>query len=127
MAFSDPEKNLSELGLEPGLFVADLGAGSGAYTLAAGRMVGGSGRVYSIDVQQELLSRIKNAAHAERLTNIEVIHGDIEEIGGTRLKEASVDVVLVCNVLFQSEQKETFLDEIRRILKPKGRVLIIDW
>ncbi len=127
MAFSDPQKNIEVLGLEAGAYVADLGAGSGFYTLAAAKAVGSGGRVYAVDVQQDLLSRIKNAAHTEHLTNIEVVHGDIEQEGGSRLKDMSEDVVLACNVFFQIEHKEGFLKEVSRILKTNGRLLLVDW
>jgi ubiquinone/menaquinone biosynthesis C-methylase UbiE len=127
MAFSDPEKNLGELGIHNGSFIADLGAGSGAYTLAAAKIVGDGGKVFAVDVQGDLLARIKNAAAGAHLKNVEAVHGDIEELGGTRLKDISVDIALACNVLFQVEQKENFADEIKRILKPNGRVLVVDW
>jgi ubiquinone/menaquinone biosynthesis C-methylase UbiE len=127
MAFSDPQKNIEAMGLHEGSVVADLGAGSGFYTLAAGHAVGPGGKVYSVDVQAELLARIKNSAHTQHLHNIEVIHGDVEVVGGTRLREVSVDAVFVCNILFQLEHKDGLVDEVKRILKPGGRVLIIDW
>ncbi len=127
MAFSDPQKNIENLGLHEGSYVADLGAGSGFYTLAAARVVGNGGKIYSVDVQQDLLARIKNAAHTEHLHNIEVIHGNMEKVGGTRLRENSVETVLVCNVLFQIDHKDDFVNEVARILKSKGRVLIVDW
>ncbi len=127
MAFSDPQRNIESMGLQEGSQVADLGAGSGFYTLGAAKIVGPSGKVYSIDVQPELLARIRNQAHADKLHNIEVIHGDVEKVGGTRLREISVDVVFACNILFQIEQKQDFVKEIKRILKSGGRVLVVDW
>jgi ubiquinone/menaquinone biosynthesis C-methylase UbiE len=127
MAFADPRKNLERLGLHAGQVVADLGAGSGFYTLVAAKMVSDGGKVYAVDVQQDLLVRLKNSAQAERLTNVEVVHGDMEQIGGTKIRDASVDVVIASNVLFQIEQKADFIKEIKRILKKGGRALIIDW
>jgi ubiquinone/menaquinone biosynthesis C-methylase UbiE len=126
MAFSDPSKNLESLGLHEGQVVADLGVGSGFYTLQAARLVGG-GKVYAIDVMEDLLVRIKTAAHNEHLNNIEVVHGNMEQLGGTRIKEMSVDVAIISNVLFQIEHKDIFVDEVKRILKSNGRVLLVDW
>jgi ubiquinone/menaquinone biosynthesis C-methylase UbiE len=126
MAFSDPAQILDQVGLSEGHIVADLGAGSGFYTLAAAKLVG-SGKVYAVDVQADLLARIKNAAHAANLHNIEVLHGDMERLGGTRIRECSVDIALICNVLFQVEKKDDFLNEVKRILKPGGRVVLVDW
>lgn len=125
--FSDPEKNIEQLGLEPGMSVADLGAGSGFYAIAAARAVLGAGRVYAIDVQKDLLQKIKTNAHREHLANVEVLWGDLEKLGGTRLRDLSVDVAIVANTLFQIKDKNTLLLEAKRILKPKGRLLIIDW
>ncbi|MBI5816862.1 MAG: methyltransferase domain-containing protein [Candidatus Yonathbacteria bacterium] len=150
MTFSDPQKNIQQFGLIEGMKVADLGAGSGAYTIAAAGQVGNSGRVYAVEVQKELLSRIKNNADNAAnqtpvsseeksvstdsvrkvfrgATNVEVIWGDIELPGGTKIKDALLDAVIVSNVLFQAEDKKGLVEEVRRILKPKGRVLVVDW
>lgn len=127
MSFIDPKNNINQFELSRGMRVADLGAGSGFYTIEAAKIVGSDGRVYAVDVQKELLDRIKISAHNEQLFNVEVIWGDIEKIGGTKLADSSIDAVVVSNILFQIEDKDNFLTEIRRILKPNGRILIVDW
>lgn len=127
MTFSDPQKNIQQFGLIEGMKIADLGAGSAAYTLAAARQVGNSGRVYAIEVQKELISNIKNSAIKQGLSNVEVIWGDIESLGGTKIQDHSLDAVMVSNVLFQAEDKKGLVEEVKRILKPKGRVLVVDW
>ncbi len=125
--FSDPDKNLEQFGLTAHMTVADLGAGSGAYTVAAARRVRDFGKVYAIEVQKDLAIRVKNAASKEGLSNVEAIWGDIERRGGTKLADSSVDAVIASNVLFQLEDKEGSVSEIDRILKPGGKVLVIDW
>ncbi|HEY9480949.1 MAG TPA: methyltransferase domain-containing protein [Candidatus Paceibacterota bacterium] len=125
--FSDPAHNIEQLGLSDGLVVADLGAGSGFYTMEAAKAVAPTGRVYAIDVQKDLLDRLKNEARRLHVRGIETLSGDIERLGGTKIREASCDVVMVANVLFMIEDKKTFLAEARRILKPKGRLLLVDW
>lgn len=127
MRFSDPEVNVEKFRLEPGMLVADLGAGSGNYTLAAARAVGRRGVVYAVDIQQELLSRIKNAASKEGLENVEAVWGDIETLGGSGLLDETVDAVIVSNILFLLEEKENLVKEISRILKQNGKVLVVDW
>jgi ubiquinone/menaquinone biosynthesis C-methylase UbiE len=57
---------------------------------------------------------------------VEIIWGDIEKSGGTKLRDGIVDVAIASNVLFQVQDKEQFILEIKRILKQKGRVLLID-
>lgn len=109
------------------MHVADLGAGSAAYTIAAGQQVGNSGKVYAVEVQKDLLSNIKNLALKQGLSNVDVIWGDIESPGGTKIKDHSIDAAIVSNVLFQAEDKKGLVLEVKRILKPKGRVLVVDW
>ena len=128
--FANPQENLEKFGLSPGTIVADLGAGAGDYAFVAAKMVKGmemDGKVYAIDVQRDLLDKIKNEANREHLNNIEIIWGNAEKTGGTKLREASVDAVIASNIFFQVENRETFAGEIARILKPKGRLFFIDW
>jgi ubiquinone/menaquinone biosynthesis C-methylase UbiE len=127
MAFSDPQTILDRFGVHEGQVIADLGAGSGFYSIAAAKMVGRSGTVYAIEVQEEVLRRLANHAHHERAVNIHSIHADMEQLGGTKIADRTVDSALVCNVLFQVEDKPGFLAEVKRILKPGGRVLVVDW
>jgi ubiquinone/menaquinone biosynthesis C-methylase UbiE len=125
--FSDPRKNIEALGLLPGMAVADFGAGSGHYSLEASRSVKDVGRVYAIDIQKDLATRIKNEARSQHLMNVEALWGDIEELGGSKLRDSSIDAVILANILFQVGDKDAVLEEARRVLKPKGRILIVDW
>jgi ubiquinone/menaquinone biosynthesis C-methylase UbiE len=127
MAFSDPAKIIEDIGIQEGSIVADLGAGSGFYSLAAAKVVGPAGKIYAVDIQQDLLTRFKSAAHQAKLLNIEVIHGDIEQAHGTRIADRTIDLAIAANVLFQLENKEGLADEALRILKPSGRLLVVDW
>jgi ubiquinone/menaquinone biosynthesis C-methylase UbiE len=125
--FSEPEHNLEQLALESGEIVADLGCGSGAYTIAVAKILKGSGRVYAVEVQKELLTRLQNTVRDEGLGNVEFIWGNLEQLGGTKLRDQSVDVVIISNVLFQNDNKQVIVDEARRILRHGGRMLVIDW
>ncbi len=125
--FSEPASNLAKLGLHDGMKVVDLGAGSGFYSIEASRLVGSSGRVYAVDVQKDLLERLRSHAGSQGVRNIEVVWGNVEKIGGTKLREAIADRVIASNVLFQIEKPDDFCLEIKRILKPGGKVLLVDW
>ena len=125
--FSDPQKNVEQCGIQAGMEIADLGAGSGFYTLTAAKALISTGRVYAVDVQKDLLTKIKNAAVSQGLYNVEVIWGDIEKPSGTHLRESSIDLAFLSNLLFQLEDKQSTISEVKRILKPGGRVLIVDW
>jgi ubiquinone/menaquinone biosynthesis C-methylase UbiE len=124
--FSDPVKNLKSLGLKDDDIVADLGAGTGFYSIAAGEIVG-RGKVYAVELQKDFLTTIKNRVADAHLKNVEIIWGNVEKIGGTKIADGVVDAVIASNIIFQLEDKEKFIEEIKRILKPKGRVLLIDW
>jgi len=109
--------------------VADLGAGTGYYAIAAGRRVGGSGRVYAVEVQKDLLGRLASNAAAQNVRNIEVVHGIIDKIGGTKLRDGMIDRAILSNTLFQIEEKDrdNLALEIKRIVKPGGKLLVVDW
>ncbi len=124
--FTDPIKNLKALGLREGSIVADLGAGTGHYTILAGKIVT-QGKVYAVEIVKDFLATIKNKITEARLDNVEIIWGNIEKLGGTKLKDEIIDDVIASNVLFQVEEKNKFIMEVRRILKPQGRMLLIDW
>ena len=113
--------------LGEGMIVADLGAGSGAYTFAAAYGVGRTGRVYAVDVQRDLVSRIANLARTNGLHNIEVIWGDVERFCGTKFSDESLDAVVAGNLLFQVEDRPAVVAEVYRILRPGGKALIVDW
>lgn len=125
--FSAPEKNIEQLHLTPNQIVADFGSGSGAYTLAAAAALGGTGNVYAIDVQKDLLTRLENSCREAHVGNVSFLWGNIEKFGGTKLVDGSVDVVIVSNVLFQAEDKKGVIEEARRILKQGGILFVADW
>ena len=124
--FSDPANNLKQFSLGESMVVADLGAGSGFYAVEAGRIVK-KGKVYAVEVLPDLIPTIRNKAHELHLSNVECLVGDVETKGGTKLGTASVDRVIASNILFQVESKEGFIEEVKRILKPGGQVLLVDW
>lgn len=126
-SFLNPAKALRAAKLHDGDRVADFGAGSGFFTRAAARQVGGKGLVWAVDVHQDLLPRIKNLALQEGLTNVEVVHGNVEKYGGSHLPEDNFNLVIIANVLFASEDKKEVVREAKRVLKVGGRVLVIDW
>jgi ubiquinone/menaquinone biosynthesis C-methylase UbiE len=86
-----------------------------------------TGRVYAVDIQQALLSKLKNQAAKEGLYNVEVIWGDIDKLNGTKLRTASLDLAILGNILFQLENRQAVADEVKRILKAGGRAAVIDW
>jgi len=127
MTFSNPEGNVKQLGQIKDFKIADFGAGVGAYTIPLAKGVGDFGHVYAIEVQKDFLPKIQKIAREENLTNVEVLWGDIERVGATKLSDESVDVVVLANVFFQTEDKKGVVAEARRVLVPKGKVLFVEW
>lgn len=125
--FAHPRRNVAALGVEPGMSVADFGSGSGEYVLHIAEALAHSGHVYAIDVQRDLLQRTKNEAHRRGYKNVEVIWADLERAGASKIADHKLDLVLISNLLFQIENKAAVLAEAARIVRPHGRLAIIDW
>ncbi|NDE68320.1 methyltransferase domain-containing protein [bacterium] len=127
--FSDPTKNIGFLEVKDGMRVVDIGAGSGFYSIEVGKRVGSQGRVYAVDVQRDLLDKLKTSAGLAGVHNIEVVWGNAEKIGGTKLREAIADRVILSNTLFQIEEKDrgNLALELKRLMKPGAKLLVIDW
>ncbi len=124
--FSDPIQNLKKLDLRENMIVADLGAGTGFYTIPCASLVP-HGKVYAIEVVKDFLMTIRNKAKDEKLNNIETLWGNVEKIGGTKLGDGVVDRVISSNIFFQVEDRDSFITEVKRILKKEGKVLLVDW
>lgn len=125
--FAHPRRNVEALGVSPGMSVADFGSGSGVYVLHIAEALDNTGRVYAIDVQRDLLQRLKNEAHRRGFKNVEVIWTDLEHAGSSKIADEALDLVLISNLLFQVHNKAALFREARRVLRPDGRLAVIDW
>lgn len=125
--FLHPERIIARFSLKLGARTADFGAGSGFFTIPLARAVGSEGRVYAIDIQKHSLDVIKAKARLEHLLNIEYVWGDLETAGGSKIKDASVDFVIISNILFQAEKRQEVLREAFRVLAKGGRCAVIEW
>lgn len=125
--FSTPSICLSQFNLEPGMTVADLGCGNGAYTFEILSRIGSTGKVFSVDVQKGLVEKLQNECKEKNITNATVIWDDMDDVNGIALQDSTMDRIVVANILFQLEDIQKFASEVKRILKPKGMALIVDW
>ncbi len=125
--FSDPKKIVPLMQIPVGSKVCDIGAGSGFYTIEVAKNLANTGKVFSIDVQKNILSKIQSDARSQNLNNVEVLWGDIESEAGLNLREKVMDYCLLCNTLFEIKNKKKALSEIKRILVPNGKLILVDW
>ena len=125
--FTDPKKNVLEFGFIPGQKVVDLGSGSGHYSSALSQALGSSGKVVAIDLDKDLLVKLKNELTGTTRDNIEILDGDVEKIGGTKLRDAYADGVVFSNILYQLRDIGGALEEAKRILKPGGKACVVEW
>ena len=119
-----PTKAVAALGLRPGHVVADIGAGSGYYTMLISAAVGPAGRVYATDIQPEMLSLIRKKIDARRVANVELILGSPAE---SRLPDAALDLALMVDVYHELSQPQAFLRSVARAIKPDGRLVLIEF
>jgi ubiquinone/menaquinone biosynthesis C-methylase UbiE len=127
MDFLDIKSAVLQAGIRDGQRVLDVGTGAGHALITLSRAVGDAGRVYALDVQKELLTSVKFIIEHEHLANTEILWGDVELPGGVKLEDRAVDIVIFANVFFQIGDKAAALREARRLLKPSGKILLIDW
>ena len=111
------------LGLGPGQTVADIGAGSGYYTVRVAPVVGPKGHVIAQDVTQRYLDDLKRRVRKAGLTNVRFVLG---APGDPRLQPNSVDVALLIHMYHEIAQPYALLDRLRASLKPGGRIAIVD-
>ncbi len=124
--FINPEEILDQVQLRSGMKGAEFGCGSGHWALALSRRLN-KGLVYAIDVQAESLSALRGQAERAMISNLKVLQRDLTDFEGSQLPGRLLEVVLIPNLLFQIEEKEQVLKEAKRILKPNGFLIIVDW
>ena len=117
------ERVMDLLKIAPGKSVADLGAGSGWFTVRAARRVGAGGTVFAEDINPGAIDAIEKRAKTEKLPNIKTVLGTPDD---TKLQPASVDAVLLLKVYHEIAHPVPVMQQVRAALKPEGRVGIID-
>ncbi|MGO8719927.1 MAG: class I SAM-dependent methyltransferase [Acidobacteriaceae bacterium] len=119
-----PAEVLTIVGVHAGEAVADVGAGTGYFTLPLAQGVGPCGTVYAVDTQSEMLGWIRAKIEGAGLANIELVHAAAD---ATTLQTSKCDLFFLANVWHELEDRLAVLAEAARILKPEGRISILDW
>ena len=128
----DPERDASQkpdevvraLDLKPGATVADLGAGTGYFTVRLAGPVGPQGRVLAVDIDPKLLDRVRDRAAGRKLANVQTLLASPED---SHLMANSVDLVFICNVIHHIENRPSYYQSLGLALKPGGRLAIVDF
>ena len=120
----NPEGALEALHLKPGMVVGDVGAGTGYISLRMARRVGPTGKVYSEDVQPEMLRRLRQNASAAHLANIETVLGAEAD---PKLPAGRLDLIILVDVYHEFSQPQKMLRRMRDALKPDGRLVLLEY
>ena len=112
------------LELKPGMTMADVGAGFGAWTVRFSRLLGPSGRVYATDIGAQQISALRDSVAREKLTNVTVIEGAADR---TNLPSGCCDAILVRDAYHHLTQPEDIVRSLAAALKPGGRLAVIDF
>jgi predicted methyltransferase len=114
---------LQAMGVAPGAVVADLGAGDGFFTVRLAKAVGEQGKVYAVDISADALRRLRARVEGEKLAQVEVIEGAVDD---PKLPAGTLDAVLIVNAYHEMKAFKDILPKLRAALKPDGRLVIIE-
>jgi ubiquinone/menaquinone biosynthesis C-methylase UbiE len=120
----EPRRAVDLIGIKPGMVIADVGAGTGYFTVLLAERVGPAGRVYANDIQPKLLGILQDKIQKHKLANIEVVQGRHDD---TRLPEATIELALLVDVYHEFQYPQAMLASIRRSLKPSGVLVLLEY
>lgn len=127
-AFLNPEQLMDAGGVRFGHHVADIGTGRTGHLVfpLAGR-VGEEGKVYALDIDPEAVQMVESLRRTRGTQNLHSIWTDIEAPGTVPIPEASLDVAFLVNVLWTMTRRAEMAQEVNRLMKDDGRILVMDW
>ena len=120
----NPDLAMRLIRVQRGSTVADLGAGSGYYTVRLARAVGATGKVYAVDIQQGMLDLLQKSVAREKLTNVVPVLGGVDD---PRLPANSLDLILMVDVYHEFAQPQAMLQRLKAALKPGGRLVLLEY
>jgi len=123
-AWQQPDQIMDALAIADGSTVADIGAGAGWFTIRLARRVGPNGKVYSQDVQRQMLEAIRRRVTREGLTNVETRLGSGSQ---PNLPAGALDAVLVVDVYPEVDDRVALLRNLTQALTPGGRIGIVNY
>ena len=91
------------------------------------KKIGPGSKVYAIDIIKTSLESLKSKADLLGLSNVITIWSNLEKIGAANVPRGTIDMCFIVNTLYQSDQHREILIETASLLKPSGKIVIIDW
>lgn len=122
--FHERARIVTALGLKPGMAVADIGAGTGLFTLPFAQAVGAGGKVYAVEIARNFLEHIRARAQQAQAANVQTILGTEKSV---ELPAASIDLAFICDVYHHFEYPQASLATLHQALKPGGTLALIDF
>jgi len=122
-AWQKPDEVVALLGVGDGDRVADLGAGGGYFTFRLARAVGPGGRVYAVDVDEDMLAHLRERAEEEGLDNVVVMRGAPDD---PNLPDGEIDLLLTVNTYHHLDDRSAYFARVQDDLAPNGRVAVIE-
>jgi ubiquinone/menaquinone biosynthesis C-methylase UbiE len=120
-AMLPPAQILETLGLAEGMTCLDVGAGTGYFTRAAAALIGTAGRVFAVDTSPDMLVQFRERGVPPNCTIL------LSEEDSIPLPDGIADFILVAFVFHETHDRERFLGELARLLKPGGRIALVEW
>ena len=123
-AYQKPHEVVMALALKEGERIADIGAGAGYFSLRFAQHVGAAGRVFAVDISPDMIIHLNQRVREAGLDNVRTILALPDD---PLLPNASVDRVFICETWHHIDKHPQYLALLKRILKPRGQVTIIDF
>jgi len=122
--YQKPHEVMSALNIKPGEVIADIGAGSGYFTFRLSHFVGDKGKIYAVDVSPDMIRQINRRIRDTKAANVGTI---LAEPDDPLLPDRSVNRIFICDVWHHVENQTQYLSLMKKILKPGGEVVMIDF
>jgi len=125
----DPSRDLkvaeviAKLRLKPGDVVADIGSGSGAFSIPMAKAIAPNGILYAVDIDQKMLDFVADRARKSGVTNLRTVLGSDDD---PKLPVKNLDVAFFHRVLHMIEHRQAYLNSTATYMKPDGRIVVID-
>ena len=121
--WQQPERVVQALDIVPGARVADLGSGTGYFTFRLADATGQEGRVYAVDIDEQLVEYLAERAREEGYSQVAVVQAEPDD---AKLPDGGVDLVFTCNTYHHIGERDAYFRRLRASLRPGGRVAIVE-